>query len=64
MNEVYGNESCVFGGLHILLCGDFFQLNHVRASPIYSRNENALWNLINSVMFLKGPNLRFKNDLK
>ena len=63
-NEVYGNESQVFGGLHILMCGDFFQLNPVRPVYIYNRSENALWNLTNSVIFLKGPNHRFKNDLK
>jgi hypothetical protein len=39
-------------------------LSPVRASPIYNQNENALWNLMNSGKFVKGPNHRFKNDLQ
>jgi hypothetical protein len=62
MREVGGNEALPFGGLHIILCGDFFQLNPVMAIPIYNRRDNALWNLITQVIFLKGQNHRFEND--
>lgn len=62
MREVGGNEALPFGGLHIILCGDFFQLNPVMAIPIYNWRDNALWNLITQVIFLKGQNHRFEND--
>jgi hypothetical protein len=62
MREVGGNEALPFGGLHIILCGDFFQLNPVMSIPIYNRRDNALWNLITQVIFLKGANHRFEND--
>jgi len=35
----------LFGGLNIVLCGDFSQLNPIGRSVIYDRNANALWNL-------------------
>jgi len=62
--EVTGDESRCFGGLHIILCGDFFQLNPVMAIPIYNRNQNVLWTFINHVIFLKGYNHRFEKDPK
>ncbi len=34
-----------FGGLNIVLCGDFSQLNPIGRSVIYDKNVNALWNL-------------------
>jgi hypothetical protein len=64
MREVTGDESRCFGGLHIILCGDFFQLNPVMAIPIYNRNQNVLWTFINHVIFLKGYNHRFEKDPK
>ncbi len=36
-----------FGGLNIVLCGDFSQLNPIGRDVIYDRNINALWNCIN-----------------
>jgi hypothetical protein len=41
-----------FGGLNFVLCGDFSQLNPIQQSVIYDRNVNAIWNLINRVVFL------------
>ena len=65
MREATRKESNLpFGGLHIVLCGDFFQLNPVLAIPIYNRKKNVLWHLINKVIFLKGYNHRFENDVK
>jgi hypothetical protein len=62
MREATKAESAPFGGLNIVLCGDFFQLNPVLAVPIYNRKRNVLWHLINSVIFCKGFNHRFKDD--
>jgi len=45
-----------FGGLNIVLCGDFSQLNPIGQSVIYYRNANALWNLINRVVILNFKN--------
>jgi hypothetical protein len=51
-----------FGGLNIVLCGDFSQLNPIGRDVIYDRNINALWNLINSVVILNWKNHRFSKD--
>jgi hypothetical protein len=51
-----------FGGLHIVLCGDFSQLNPIGRNVIYDRHVNALWNLINRVVILNFTNHRFSND--
>jgi hypothetical protein len=51
-----------FGGLNIVLCGDFSQLNPIGRDVIYDRNINALWNLINRVVILNWKNHRFSKD--
>jgi hypothetical protein len=51
-----------FGGLIIVLCGDFSELNPIGQSVIYGRNANALWNLINRVVILNFKNHRFATD--
>ena len=51
-----------FGGLNIVLCGDFSQLNPIGRSVIYDKNVNALWNLINRVVILNFKNHRFATD--
>jgi len=51
-----------FGGLNIVLCGDFSQLNPIGQSVIYDRNANALWNLINRVVILNFKNHQFATD--
>ena len=51
-----------FGGLHIVFCGDFCQLNPIGVQLIYNRDLNALWSLINRVVILNMNNHRFIND--
>jgi hypothetical protein len=40
-----------FGGLHIVLCGDFSQWNPIGRNVIYDQNVNSLWNLINRELY-------------
>jgi hypothetical protein len=47
---------------HIVLCGDFSQLNPIGRNVVYDRNVNALWNLINRVVVLDFKNHRFAMD--
>ena len=51
-----------FGGLHIVFCGDFCQLNPIGVQLIYNRDLNALWSLINRVVILNMNNHLFIND--
>ncbi len=51
-----------FGGLHIVLIGDFSQLNLIGKNLIYDQNLNALWNVIYRVIFLDMKNHRFSLD--
>jgi hypothetical protein len=48
-----------FGGLHIVFCGDFSQLNPIGKEVIYDKNLNALWETINRVIILNMQNHRF-----
>jgi hypothetical protein len=51
-----------FGGLNIVLCVDFSQLNLIGQSAIHDKNANALWNLINRVVILNFKNHQFAAD--
>jgi hypothetical protein len=51
-----------FGGLHIVFCGDFCQLNPIGVQLTHNRDLNALWSLINRVVVLNMNNHRFIND--
>jgi hypothetical protein len=51
-----------FGGVLIIVTGDFFQLNPVRQKrPLFAQERNALWREINEVIFLNGD-WRFRHD--
>jgi len=51
-----------FGGVLIIVTGDFFQLNPVRQKrPLFAQERNALWREINEVIFLNGD-WRFQHD--
>ena len=65
-------ESKPFGGLHVLYCGDLYQLKCVKGMPLYSQSiptdENSpskkgynLWNQINNFMELT-ENMRMKQE--
>jgi hypothetical protein len=52
-----------FGGLNIIFCGDFSQLNPVgKKDIIYDQSRNALWGMINRVVNLTMTNWRFLKD--
>ena len=54
-----------FGGLCIIFCGDFSQLNPVgKKNVIYDESKNPLWGTINRSISLTMGNWRFKNDLR
>ncbi len=51
-----------FGGLLIVLVGDFSQLNPIGKNLIYDQNLNVFWNEINRVVVLDMKNHRFSQD--
>ena len=52
----------LFGGVHVVTIGDFFQLNPVKQKrPLYAQEVNALWREINAAVFLNGD-LRYRED--
>jgi hypothetical protein len=51
-----------FGGLNIVLVGDFSQLNPIGKNLIYDQNLNVLWSEINRVVILNMKNHRFSQD--
>jgi hypothetical protein len=52
-----------FGGLNIVFCGYFSQLNPVgEKDVIYDQSRNALWGMINRVVNLFMTNWRFLKD--
>ena len=52
----------IFGGVHVITIGDFFQLNPVKQKrPLYAQEVNAIWRDINDVIFLNGD-WRYRND--
>jgi hypothetical protein len=54
-----------FGGLSIIFCGDFSQLNPVgKKDVIYDESKNPLWGAINRSISLTMGNWRFKDDLR
>jgi len=55
--------SHLFGGLNIIFCGDFSQLNPVgKKDVIYDQSRNPLWGMINRVLNLTMTNWRFLKD--
>ena len=63
LRKLTKNHTSTYGGLNVLFCGDFMQLEPVKGNPLYSREyEDRLWsNSINSYIELKGLH-RFKDD--
>jgi hypothetical protein len=54
-----------FGGLSIIFCIDFSQLNPVgKKNVIYDESKNPLWGTINRSISLTMGNWRFKDDLR
>jgi len=54
-----------FGGLSIIFCGDFSQLNPVgKKDVIYDESKKPFWGTINRSISLTMGNWRFKDDLR
>ena len=63
LRKLTRSHDALYGGLNVLFCGDFMQLEPVRGNPLYSRrHEDRFWsNSINCYLELKGLH-RFKRD--
>ena len=63
LRKLTRNHDAVYGGLNVLFCGDFMQLEPVRGNPLCSRrNEDRFWsNNLNCHIELQGLH-RFDND--
>ena len=63
LRELKRSHADLFGGMNILFCGDFRQLEPCRGSPLYSQNDNdKKWsNSLNCYLELKGM-FRFEQD--
>jgi hypothetical protein len=62
LRKLTGRKGMLYGGLHMIFVGDFFQLDPVSGQPVYSGEANICWQqAINACVFLDVPH-RFKND--
>ena len=52
----------LFGEVHVVTIGDFFQLDPVKQMrPLYAQEVNALWREINAAVFLIGDTATIQN---
>jgi hypothetical protein len=59
-----GNRGMLYGGVHIIFVGDFFQLDPVSGQPIYGHDAFIHWKqAVNACIFLDGFH-RFNGDPK
>ena len=65
LRQLTGNHTRICGGLHVVFCGDFCQLEPCSGAPLHSQDlHHKHWqNSINVCMELKGFH-RFKDDLE
>ena len=65
LRQLTGNHTRLYGGLHVVFCGDFCQLEPCSGVPLYSQDlHHKQWqNSINAYIELMGMH-RFKDDLQ
>ena len=65
LRDLMQKTNAIYGGLHVLFCGDFRQLEPCTGRPLYSRSilDQKWSNSINCYIELKGLH-RFKDDLE
>jgi hypothetical protein len=56
------NPGNLYGGLHIIFCGDYYQLNPIGGTPVYNADRNIYWGEIDRCVILDIGNHRFKQD--